>query len=96
MIALCAIIVGMRKHVKILQTILEPNTKSVRYEDVSAMLCHFGFSRLEGSGSRVKFDHAEKKLLITLHSPHPSPEISGGALRALRRFLAVHCEEITS
>ena len=36
-----------------------------------------------------------KKLLFTLHSPHPSPEISGGALRALRRFLSQHQKGFT-
>ena len=80
----------MGKHDKTLQTILNPGTSAVRYEDVASMLAHFGFVKIEGSGSRVKFDHAGKKLLFTLHSPHPSPEISGGALRALRRFLSMH------
>ena len=85
----------MGKHDKVLQTILNPATNAVRYEDVAAMLAHFGFVRIEGSGSRVKFDHAGKKLLFTLHSPHPSPEISGGALRALRRFLSQHQKGFT-
>ncbi|MBR6975520.1 MAG: type II toxin-antitoxin system HicA family toxin [Ottowia sp.] len=86
----------MGKHDKTFQTILNPSTSAVRYEDVAAMLVHFGFAKIEGSGSRVKFDHAGKKLLFTLHSPHPSPEISGGALRALRRFLTMHQKGFTS
>ncbi len=45
------------------------------------LLVKFGFSQLEGSGSRVKFYHKENNRLISLHRPHPSDIVKKGAIR---------------
>ena len=76
----------MSKHSKTLQSILNPATRTARYTDVKALMEHAGFELRHGSGSGVKFYHPEHKLYLLFHSPHPSPEIKGGALVAVREF----------
>jgi len=33
-------------------------------------MLYFGYKKLEGDGSRVKFYHKEKNELLSLHKPH--------------------------
>ena len=73
-------------------TILNTDTRAVRYADVRTMLEHAGFELWTDSGSGVKFYHPEHKLYLMFHSPHPSPEIKGGALIAVRKFCDGHKE----
>ncbi len=82
----------MSRHTKTLQSILNPATRTVRYADVKAMLEHAGFELRHGSGSGVKFYHAGHRRYLLFHSPHPSPEIKGGALVAVREFCAKYKE----
>ena len=70
---------AMSKHRKTLAAILNADTRVMRYADVRAMLEHAGFELRTGGGSGVKFYHREHKLYLMFHSPHPSPEIKGGA-----------------
>ena len=40
----------------------------------------YGFKMLKNSGSRRKFHHAERDVLIICHEPHPSPEVDRGCI----------------
>ena len=82
----------MSKHSKTLQHILNAATRTVRYADVKAMLEHAGFELRQDGGSGVKFYHPEHRRYLMFHSPHPSPEIKGGALVAVREFCKAHKE----
>ncbi len=49
-----------------------PPLKDLTFDELQVLLEHFGFEKIEGSGSRVKFIHRQKELTIFLHKPHPS------------------------
>ena len=42
------------------------------FNELGSLLASCGFTKIEGSGSAVKFYHKEKDVLINLHKPHPS------------------------
>ena len=46
---------------------------SLKWTELVALLKSLGYTVLEGSGSRVKF--AKGNRVISLHRPHPNPEI---------------------
>lgn len=45
--------------------------KDFTWSDLESLLGNLSFELLKGKGSRRKFYHAEKKILINLHEPHP-------------------------
>ena len=52
-----------------------PPPADVRWPELRGFLEHLGFEVLKGSGSRRKFFHREKDVLIILHEPHPQPTV---------------------
>lgn len=40
------------------------------WSELVRIMLHFGYTQLEGDGSRVKFYHKEKDTLLALHKPH--------------------------
>lgn len=58
------------------------------YRDMTALLGQLGFEeKATGGGARRRFVHAEKKLLIKLHEPHPGNEIKAYMVREVREYL---------
>lgn len=45
--------------------------KNFKWSELESLLGNLGFDLLKGSGSRRKFYHKEKNILINLHEPHP-------------------------
>ena len=63
----------MSKKDKLLNKFLEkPPRKNFTFNELETLLIACGFTKLEGSGSAVKFYHKDKDILINLHKPHPS------------------------
>jgi len=60
----------MSTHDKLLAKLGNPNA-AFTWSELVRVLKGLGFSQIEGSGSRVKFDHKTAKVLINLHKPHP-------------------------
>ena len=59
----------MTKIDKLLRKFLN-NPKDFTWNELIKLLKSFGFEKLEGSGSRVKFINPDKDV-IELHKPHP-------------------------
>lgn len=45
------------------------------WSELVTLLRRLGYSQLEGSGSRVKFDNGDPNAMINLHKPHPGNEL---------------------
>lgn len=81
----------MTKHSKNLDRIgRRPTPADVRWEDLKGALESLGFVMLTGSGSRRKFFHDGRNVLISLHEPHPSPEVCKAAVEQVRDLLKAH------
>jgi HicA toxin of bacterial toxin-antitoxin, len=53
-------------------------TKDFRWEELIRLLNHFGYQLVSSGktgGSRRKFIHPHKKIIISLHEPHPRKEL---------------------
>jgi len=57
------------------------------WPELVRLLKGLGFTQIEGSGSRVKFDHKTANVLINLHKPHPGKEIKAYMRRQLIEHL---------
>jgi predicted RNA binding protein YcfA (HicA-like mRNA interferase family) len=58
------------------------------YKDLVRLLGQLGFEeKSTGGGSRRRFAHVEKKLLIKLHEPHPGKEVKAYMVREVREYL---------
>ena len=64
----------MSKNEKLLAKLLNP-WATFTWTELVTLLGHFGYRRLEGSGSRVKFDNGNPQAAINLHKPHPGNEL---------------------
>lgn len=64
----------MSKTDKLLERLLS-RPKVFKWDELERLLRSLGYRRLEGSGSRVKFDNGDPHGLIVLHKPHPGNEI---------------------
>lgn len=64
---------SMSKKDKLLSRFLKvPPNKDLTFDELQALLFAFGYEKIEGAGSAVKFYNKEKDSLINLHKPHPS------------------------
>ncbi|BCG46466.1 hypothetical protein GEOBRER4_n1262 [Citrifermentans bremense] len=60
----------MSRYEKLLKR-LKAKPKDFTWSEATSLLQHFEFELLKGDGSRRKFYHKAKKVLITVHKPHP-------------------------
>jgi hypothetical protein len=66
--------------------ILESPTRSdVRWDDVRSLFKALGADEIEGSGPRVRFTLNGR--VLSLHRPHPKPELKKYAVEDVRDFL---------
>ncbi|MBL0419014.1 type II toxin-antitoxin system HicA family toxin [Ramlibacter sp. AW1] len=78
----------MSKPEKILERISRrPAVADIRWAELKTALEWLGFRPISGSGSRMKFFHADKNVLISLHKPHPAPEIGKKTIDDIRDSL---------
>jgi len=58
--------------------------KDFRWNELTKLLSCLGFIELTNNktgGSRRKFFHKERNLIINLHQPHPSPSLKSYAIK---------------
>lgn len=60
-----------------------PPPSGLKWDELKAVLEHLGYKMLKGSGSRRKFYHKEKDLLVICHEPHPSPDVDKGCIASV-------------
>jgi len=76
----------MSRHDKLLAKLGNLNAVFT-WAELVRMLTALGFEQIEGSGSRVKFDHKTTKVMINLHKPHPGNEIKAYVRRQVIEHL---------
>jgi hypothetical protein len=62
-----------------------PTSSNIAWDDVEALLTAAGCRKIEGSGSRVKFEN--KGLIAAFHRPHPAKEAKKYQVEDARQFL---------
>lgn len=78
----------MSKKEKLLNRFLEtPPRSDLTFDDLESLLGKMGFSKIDGSGSAVKFYHQEKDVLINLHRPHPGNELKTYLVKQIQQKL---------
>ena len=71
----------MGKHDKTLARMSKkPTPSDIAWKDMEAALKHLGYEVVRGRGSRSKFYHKQKNLLISCHEPHPQPDVDKGCV----------------
>lgn len=48
---------------------------SFTWQELVVLLGQLGYTKLDGDGSRVKFDNGDAAAMINLHRPHPGNEV---------------------
>ncbi len=62
----------MSKKDKLLRKFLQvPIRKDLTFSELETLLLYYGYVKIEGSGSSVKFYNRQEDNLINLHRPHP-------------------------
>ena len=62
-----------------------PTSSNIAWDDVEALLIAAGCRKVEGSGSRVKFEN--KGLIAAFHRPHLAKEAKKYQVEDARQFL---------
>ena len=80
----------MSKKEKLLQRFLTvPVRNDLTFNELNSLLLSLGFEMKEGKGSRVKFLHKEKKLIVSTHKPHPNPELCEDFVKDVQQILKI-------
>lgn len=64
----------MSKQEKLLSKLLNKQS-GFTWQELTALLQGLGYRKIEGQGSRVKFDNGNPRAMINLHRPHPGNEL---------------------
>lgn len=74
------------RHARILAAVFaRPTASNLAWDDIEALLIGVGCRRIEGSGSRVKFEN--KGVIAAFHRPHPAKEAKKYQVEDARQFL---------
>ncbi len=76
----------MSKLDKLIQKMSNKNA-TWTWNELVSLLTKLGYEKVEGAGSRVKFDNGNIDHLINMHKPHPSNEVKDYAIRQVREIL---------
>jgi predicted RNA binding protein YcfA (HicA-like mRNA interferase family) len=72
----------MSRQEKLIQKLTAiPTPSDVKWDELKAILKHLGYEMLNNKGSRRKFVHNKTKEIISLHEPHPQPEVKVYAIK---------------
>ncbi|MBK8909187.1 MAG: type II toxin-antitoxin system HicA family toxin [Rhodospirillales bacterium] len=75
-----------KRHQKTLSTIFKtPTPVNLEWQSIEALFEALGAIRIEGRGSRVRFEL--NGVVATFHRPHPQKEAKPYQVRDARRFL---------
>jgi predicted RNA binding protein YcfA (HicA-like mRNA interferase family) len=81
----------MSKHEKTLTKLcVQPTPTDIKWSDLKGALESLGYQELKGDGSRRKFIFPETKEVISLHKPHPQPEVKQYVIRQVVEQLRLH------
>ena len=73
------------RHRKTLESVFaEPTKSNISWADIEALLIAVGCKIVEGSGSRVRFNH-ERGTLVA-HRPHPQKETKQYSVKQVRTY----------
>lgn len=64
-----------------------PTPSDFKWDELQSLLERLGYKCISGQGARRKFVHEETKALISLHKPHPSPDVGKKCLDTVVEFL---------
>ncbi len=81
----------MSKHKKALEKLcVTPTPAGFKWSELQGVLTFLGYEMIQGSGSRRKFFHREKQIVIICHQPHPSPDVDKGCIDDVVEHLKKH------
>lgn len=78
-----------KKEKLLLKFLTVPVRNDLTFNELKYLLLSLGFEFKEGKGSRVKFLHKERKLIVSTHKPHPSPELCEDFIRDVQQILRI-------
>ena len=82
----------MSKKEKLLKKFLEiPPKRDLTFSELETLLLSYGYIKLEGKGSAVKFYHEENDNLINLHKPHPNNILKTYLVKQIQEKLKEVC-----
>jgi len=58
-----------------------PTPSDLRWNELVSILEHYGFTQENNDGSRRRFLHPATGQIISLHKPHPQPEVKKYVIR---------------
>lgn len=68
---------------------LKTRPRDFTWDELVQVMTQFGYTQIEGGGSRVKFFHGEKMSVFNLHRPHNPKTLRGYQIKeALERLEA--------
>lgn len=76
----------MTKQEKLVKKLSRQNA-SLTWDELQGLLIQLGYKKLEGSGSRVKFDNGNPHDMIFMHKPHPQKEVKKYMLKQVTQLL---------
>ena len=78
----------MSQHEKLLRKFLEkPIRTDLTYQELETLLFTFGYQKVEGEGSRVKFYRADGTFPINIHKPHPGNLLKRYVVKEIQHIL---------
>jgi hypothetical protein len=81
----------MSKHAKtLLRLAATPTPTNIKWSELVGALESLGYSQLNNNGSRRKFVFPGTQEVISLHEPHPQPEVKQYAIRQVVEHLKMH------
>ncbi len=66
---------------------LKRKPKDFTWKELQTIMTHFGYKEIKGAGARRKFIHPGTLVVVSLHEPHPKPEIKEYALEIIINHL---------
>ncbi|MBT5934385.1 type II toxin-antitoxin system HicA family toxin [Sulfurimonas sp.] len=83
----------MSRKDKLLQRFLHmPIKKDLTFSELETLLVTYGYVKIEGNGSAVKFFNREKDSLINLHKPHPGNILKIYLIKQIQEKLREVCD----
>ena len=64
-----------------------PTPSDFKWDELQSLLEHLGYRCINNNGSRRKFVHEVTKAIISLHQPHPSPDVGKKCMDTVVEFL---------
>lgn len=62
---------------------LQSRPKDFTWSELQTIMRHFGYDEQKGSGSRRKFIHTITNAVVSLHEPHPKPQMKSYAIEII-------------